>query len=86
MPFTFVCLTNFILQNEETRNHPHPPKNKNKKQRKKITRSHVPGAVASGDLVRVSGCRNTGGRRRRGCLPDPFAVRGDRSVPDDAGD
>lgn len=55
MPFTFigvyVCLTDFILQNKETRNHPsRPPPPKKKKKRKKITRSHVPGAVASEDL------------------------------------
>lgn len=96
MPFTFigvyVCLTDFILQNKETRNHPsrHPPPKK--KKRKKITRSHVPGAVASEDLEALPWFASPAvGTRaccawQRGCLPDQFAVRGDRLVPDDAGD
>lgn len=95
MPFTFigvyVCLTDFILQNKETRNHPSRPPPEKKKKRKKITRSHVPGAVASEDLEALPWFASPAvGTRacawQRGCLPDQFAVRGDRLVPDDAGD
>lgn len=70
MPFTFigvyVCLTDFILQNKETRNHPSrppPPKKKKEKNHAKprawCRGQRGPGGPA---LVCVSGCRNTGVR------------------------